>query len=187
MCWRCWQPTTSQADTADRIIASAGCDAIVAADSAYTSRWGRKYWLPLLKRSYDEGCSGHHAAAVLIARRGLGIPERRATAETLWKDRVSEAADPQVVLLTCGLPPNNASLLPGPSASERTARTAEEHQPSRTVRRRRRRLRSTVLRNPTQSTTECSGCRAWTTIHARGTIWCCGNRKWIITHIRQNG
>ena len=67
---------------------------IVAVDPAYTSRWGRKYWLPLLKRSYDEGCSGHHAAAVLIARRGLEIPERRAMAETLWKERSIRGSRP---------------------------------------------------------------------------------------------
>ena len=76
-----------------------------------------------------------------------------------------------------------------PDRQRRSERQGQQRSinPARTVRQRRRRLRSTVLRNPTQSTTESSGCRARAATRARGTIWCCGNRKWIITHIRQNG
>ena len=52
--------------------------AVIAVDPAYTSRWASKYrWQHTLNCSSDHRCSSHHAAAVVIARRGLGLGARR--------------------------------------------------------------------------------------------------------------
>ncbi|MGB9111450.1 MAG: hypothetical protein WCF24_01835 [Acidimicrobiales bacterium] len=50
--------------------------AVIAVDPAYTSRWGAEHWLDSLKQISPEA-SGHHAAALLIGRRGLGHRARR--------------------------------------------------------------------------------------------------------------
>jgi hypothetical protein len=50
--------------------------AVIAADPAYTSRWGREHWLAPL-RQQDPDTSGHHAAAVVIGRRAQGHKARR--------------------------------------------------------------------------------------------------------------
>ena len=52
--------------------------AVIAVDPAYTSRWAGKYrWHHTLNCSSDHRCSSHHGAAVVIARRGLGLGARR--------------------------------------------------------------------------------------------------------------
>ena len=52
--------------------------AVIAVDPAYTSRWARKYrWQHTLNCSSEHRCSSHHGAAVVIARRGLGLGARR--------------------------------------------------------------------------------------------------------------
>ena len=52
--------------------------AVIAVDPAYTSRWARKYrWQHTLNCSSGHRCSSHHAAAAVIARRGLGLGARR--------------------------------------------------------------------------------------------------------------
>jgi hypothetical protein len=49
---------------------------VIAVDPAYTSKWGAEHWLaPLQLMSTD--ASGHHAAALVIGRRGLGHRARR--------------------------------------------------------------------------------------------------------------
>jgi len=49
---------------------------VVAVDPAYTSKWGRRYWLyPLQQRTST--ATVHHAAAVVIGRRALGHRARR--------------------------------------------------------------------------------------------------------------
>ena len=63
----------------DRLTAMA-CNAaiaVIAVDPAYTTQWGRKYWLAYLKNSRRTLCSGHHAAAVVIGRRALGLTAKR--------------------------------------------------------------------------------------------------------------
>jgi hypothetical protein len=51
---------------------------VVAADPAYTSRWGRLHWLtPLQQRTRTTTVTVHHAAAVVIGRRALGYRARR--------------------------------------------------------------------------------------------------------------
>ena len=50
--------------------------AVVAVDPAYTSCWGAEHWLGTLQR-ISPAASGHHAAALVIGRRGLGQRARR--------------------------------------------------------------------------------------------------------------
>jgi hypothetical protein len=49
---------------------------VVAVDPAYTSRWGAQHWLGALRQRSSDA-SGHHGAAVVIGRRGLGQRARR--------------------------------------------------------------------------------------------------------------
>jgi hypothetical protein len=56
--------------------------AVIAADPAYTSRWGKEHWLTPL-REQDPTVSGHHAAAVVIGRRAQGHKARRRAGMTL--------------------------------------------------------------------------------------------------------
>jgi hypothetical protein len=52
---------------------------VVVVDPAYTSRWAAQHWLALL-RDHHPGLTGHHAAALVIGRRGQGHRARvRAT------------------------------------------------------------------------------------------------------------
>ena len=55
--------------------------AVIAVDPAYTSKWGSEHWLDPLKDSLKDSrrtpCNGHHAAAVVIGRRALGLTARR--------------------------------------------------------------------------------------------------------------
>ena len=51
--------------------------AVIAVDPSYPTRWGREHWLAHLNRSRRTPCSGHHAAAVVIGRRALGLPAKR--------------------------------------------------------------------------------------------------------------
>ncbi|MGW3648255.1 hypothetical protein [Streptomyces sp. NPDC000878] len=54
---------------------------VIAVDPAYSSRWGAQHWLNPLKQQASTGTastvSGHHAAAVVVGRRGLGCTARR--------------------------------------------------------------------------------------------------------------
>ncbi len=65
----------------DRLVqmtANAGLSVVVA-DPAYTSRWGAEHWLAPL-RQHHPGLTGHHAAALVLGRRGQGHRARlRAT------------------------------------------------------------------------------------------------------------
>jgi transposase len=51
---------------------------VVAADPAYTSKWGAQHWTTALQAQNKKMCvTRHHAAAVAIGRRGLGHRIRR--------------------------------------------------------------------------------------------------------------
>ena len=54
---------------------------VIAVDPAYTSKWGAQQWLTPLKEQAFTGTTttvtGHHAAAVVVGRRGLGCTARR--------------------------------------------------------------------------------------------------------------
>jgi hypothetical protein len=52
---------------------------VIAVDPAWTSVWGQRYWQTQLKESTKSSATitRHHAAAVVIGRRGLGVGARR--------------------------------------------------------------------------------------------------------------
>jgi IS605 OrfB family transposase len=71
--------------------------AVVAVDPAYTSRWGAQHWLRALQQQFSPGVTGHHAAAVIIGRRGLGRRARRrggcdSTRPEDWQERATNSA-----------------------------------------------------------------------------------------------
>jgi hypothetical protein len=68
-------PTGKFRDRLVQMTANAGLHVIVA-DPAYTSRWGAQHWLAPLRAHHKEA-SGHHAAALVIGRRGQGHRARR--------------------------------------------------------------------------------------------------------------
>jgi hypothetical protein len=57
-------------------MASNASLAVIAVDPAYTTMWGTEHWLVALKEISPEA-SGHHAAALVIGRRGLKQRARR--------------------------------------------------------------------------------------------------------------
>jgi IS605 OrfB family transposase len=63
-------PTARFRDRLVQMTANAGLSVIVV-DPAYTSRWGAEHWLAPLREHHPE-TTGHHAAAVVIGRRGQG-------------------------------------------------------------------------------------------------------------------
>jgi hypothetical protein len=71
---------------------------IIAVDPAWTSVWGARYWQGLLNQQTKRPVvvSRHHAAAVVIGRRGLGHRARRrgGCAPTPPEDGEGRAADP---------------------------------------------------------------------------------------------
>ena len=69
-------PTGKLRDRLVQMAANAGLSVIVV-DPAYTSRWGAEHWLGPL-REHHRMATGHHAAALVTGRRGLGHRARRA-------------------------------------------------------------------------------------------------------------
>jgi hypothetical protein len=71
-------PTAAFRDLLVGMAANAGVW-VVAVDPAYTSRWGGRYWQAPLQQSTKRPVtvSRHHAASVVIGRRGLGHHARR--------------------------------------------------------------------------------------------------------------
>jgi hypothetical protein len=70
--------------------------AVAGVQAAYSSIWGRAYWLGPLTGKQDK-VSGHTAAAVVLGRRALGHPARRkaqASPGVIAGDRRIEAAGP---------------------------------------------------------------------------------------------
>ncbi len=68
-------PTARFRDRLTHMACNTGM-AVIAVDPAYTSRWGAQHWLAPLQRHHPE-LTGHHAAAFVIGRRGLGLRARR--------------------------------------------------------------------------------------------------------------
>jgi hypothetical protein len=69
-------PTARFRQRAAQMAYNAGM-AVIAVDPAYTSRWGAEHWLGALQQQFSVDVSGHHAAALVIGRRGLGQRARR--------------------------------------------------------------------------------------------------------------
>ena len=68
-------PTARFRDRLVQMTANAGLHVIVV-DPAYTSQWGAQHWLAPLREHHPE-TTGHHAAALVTGRRGLGHRARR--------------------------------------------------------------------------------------------------------------
>ncbi len=71
-------PTGKFRDRLVQMTANAGLHVIVV-DPAYTSRWGAEHWLGPLREDHPKA-TGHHAAALVTGRRGLGHRARRRAA-----------------------------------------------------------------------------------------------------------
>jgi hypothetical protein len=68
-------PTARFRDRLTHMACNAGM-AVIAVDPAYTSRWGAQHWLAPMQQHHPK-LTGHHAAALVIGRRGLGLRARR--------------------------------------------------------------------------------------------------------------
>jgi hypothetical protein len=68
-------PTARFRDRLTPMAGNAGM-AVIAVDPAYTSRWGAQHWLAPMRQHHPE-LTGHHAAAFVAGRRGLGLRARR--------------------------------------------------------------------------------------------------------------
>jgi IS605 OrfB family transposase len=90
-------PTGRFRDRLVQMAANAGL-AVIAVDPAYTSRWAAQYWLQPLQVQFSPRTTGHHAAAVVIGRRGLGQRARRRERRdsTRPEDRGQRAANSAV-------------------------------------------------------------------------------------------
>jgi IS605 OrfB family transposase len=90
-------PTARFRDRLTQMAANAGL-AVIAVDPAYTSQWGARHWLRPLRQQFSPEITGHHAAAVVIGRRGLGQRARRRERcdSTRPEDRQQRATDSAV-------------------------------------------------------------------------------------------
>ena len=90
-------PTAKFRDRLVQMAATAGL-AVIAVDPAYTSRWAAQHWLQPLQNNFSPTVTGHHAAAVVIGRRGLGQRARRRERcdSTRPEDRQQRATDSAV-------------------------------------------------------------------------------------------
>jgi hypothetical protein len=111
---------------------------VIAADPAYTSRWGAEHWLGVL-RSVSAEAGGHHCAALVIARRGLGQRARRrggcdSTPPEDGQERATDSAVQPSPVTTAGLPevhqrkPGDPKARGRPQQRRRTRR-ADGHLP----------------------------------------------------------
>ncbi|WP_319455025.1 MULTISPECIES: hypothetical protein [unclassified Mycobacterium] len=68
--------------------------AIIGVDPAYTSKWGAQHWRTPLQQQTSEPVTRHHAAAVAIGRRGLGVAIRRRPAGPRTRQRTRVGTPP---------------------------------------------------------------------------------------------
>jgi hypothetical protein len=68
-------PTARFRDRLTQMTANAGLSVVVV-DAAYSSRWGAEHWLAPLREHHPD-LTGHHAAALVLGRRGQGHRARR--------------------------------------------------------------------------------------------------------------
>jgi IS605 OrfB family transposase len=107
-------PTARLRDRLTQMASNAGLSVIVV-DPAYTSRWAAEHWLAPLREHHPE-TTGHHAAALVIGRRGLGHrARRRATGNQTAPEEAARPAQarPRTTPAT-GTPPRKPATPPGP-------------------------------------------------------------------------
>jgi len=97
-------PTAKFRDRLVQMATNAGLS-VIAVDPAYTSKWGAEHWLGWLQE-ISADASGHHAAALVIARRGLGqrARQRRRCASTPAAHGQERATHPVVRSKGAGQP-----------------------------------------------------------------------------------
>jgi hypothetical protein len=110
-------PTRAFRDLLVGMAANAGLW-VMAVDPGWTSKWGQRYWREPLNHSTKQSVtvSRHHAAAVVIGRRGLGLGARRRPGVTLPHPRMGRGELP-------ARPSSRASGRegPGPPGGQRAA------------------------------------------------------------------
>jgi IS605 OrfB family transposase len=119
-------PTGKLRDRVVQMAANAGLQVIVV-DPAYTSRWGAEHWLRPLREHHPQA-TGHHAAAMVIGRRGLGHrARRRATGNrTAPEDAARPAQARPRTTPTPETAPRKPAAPPGPRQPPGT-KTARPH------------------------------------------------------------
>jgi len=133
-------PTGRFRDRLVQMAANAGL-AVIAADPAYTSRWGAEHWLgPLRERVSPVPATGHHAAAVVIGRRALGHRARRRAGVTGGGQRTGRRR-----------------AAPRAPAATRTSRNGRPRQARRQPPRWRKTAMATRTRPPDQAAQDRSG------------------------------
>jgi hypothetical protein len=130
-------PTRAFRDLLVGMAANAGLW-VVAADPAYTSVWGGRYWQEPLNQATKPAVavSRHHAAAVVIGRRGLGYRARR-RGGCAWRrpeDRRQRATDSAGQAMTAsaanaapGAVPESAAQGPGGRGGQRAGPPSAAH------------------------------------------------------------
>jgi IS605 OrfB family transposase len=114
-------------DRLTQMTSNAGL-AVIVVDPAYTSRWGAEHWLVPLREHHREA-TGHHAAALVIGRRGLGHrARRRATGNQTAPE---EAARPAQARPRTTPPPGTAPRKPAALRGPRQPPGAKTGRPHR--------------------------------------------------------
>ena len=122
-------PTARLRDRLVQMACNAGLPVIVI-DPAYTSRWGAEHWLRPLREHHPKA-TGHHAAALVIGRRGLGHrARRRATGNQTAPE---EAARPAQARPRTTPPPGTAPRKPANPRGPRQPPGTKTARPHRTT------------------------------------------------------
>ncbi len=110
----CGIPTGRFRDRLTQMACNAGLSVIVI-DPAYTSRWGAEHWLRPLREHHLQA-TGHHAAALVIGRRGLGHrARRRATGNHTAPEEAARPAQARTRTTPArGTAPRKPAAPPGP-------------------------------------------------------------------------
>ncbi len=110
----CGIPTARLRDRLVQMAANAGLPVIVV-DPAYTSRWAAQHWLAPLREHHPKA-TGHHAAALVIGRRGLGHrARRRATGNQTAPEEAARPAQARPRTTPArGTAPRKPAAPPGP-------------------------------------------------------------------------
>ena len=122
-------PTGKLRDRLVQMAANAGLSVIVI-DAAYTSRWGAEHWLRPLREHHPKA-TGHHAAALVIGRRGLGHRARRRATGT--RTAPEEAARPAQARPRTTPKPETAPRKPAAPPGPRQPPGTKTRRPHRTT------------------------------------------------------
>jgi IS605 OrfB family transposase len=107
-------PTGKFRNRLTQMASNAGLSVIVI-DPAYTSRWAAQHWLVPLREHHPE-TTGHHAAALVIGRRGLGHrARRRVTGNCAAPEEAAQPAQTRPRITPATRPaPRKPAAPPGP-------------------------------------------------------------------------